>query len=142
MTEVQTPIEELEAFEAAIGAHIKTLEDWAAATEKNSLHVIPKLQPGPNATTQIVVDIHNFGDSAEGGGGTTQMEGVPATYFYEAYREKVGEIFELALEKAKGGVQEKAKAIKARLDAEKKELAAADKALTKYLKPNGARRNK
>jgi hypothetical protein len=126
------PIEELQQYEQTIGEHIGKLKAYAEAAKKADLHFLPHLQEA-DGSSQIVVHIVNF-EPKNGAAGTTVMEGVPAAFLYEAYREHLDAILAAAVKKAEASLGEKAKLLKGAIEQQKKDLAEASKELDKYLK--------
>lgn len=123
-------LREIEAHEKLVDEYRTVLETHAAAcAEHPELHVLPALEKQKDDTTQLAIHIVNIKD---GSVKSLKMEGGPARFFYNAYCEKLPEIFALAKEKADESVASRVTELKAKVAEEKKAIAEAEKTLAKY----------
>lgn len=133
-------IQELEAYETKLTAHIALLETYAAAVREHDLHCLPELKPvtAGGGRTVVSVQVINF---KEGAAKAIRLEGIPAAFFYEAYRAKMGEVFALAVEKARASVTTKAEEYKARIETERQALHNAEQAFDRFLEGSHGKAN-
>jgi len=127
-------IKELEEWKAALGGHIKTIEDtWGIIHANPQLHAVPEFRAGKDGGATVVIRLINFAAGADKKGGELVIEGAPAMLIYEAYREALSGVFAGAIERAKTSVEAKAKEIQQRLAAEKAAIAEAERSLAAFL---------
>ena len=118
-------VDELKKYEEELKGHVQMLEEFSGLSKGKKLHFLPEVC-STEAGSVCVVSVHNPE------GGNTQMNGIPAAFFYEAYREKLPEIFALAVKRAKGSAKSRAEELKKELLEKKKALEEEEKELLAF----------
>lgn len=124
--------EELEQQQAAIQTHVQALETCRESLKKQAnLHFVPKLSDGSVSLQMINIE--------SGKAEAADMAGIPAAFFYEAYREFIPDIFDRAIEMARNSSAELALSFQKRIDEEMAALKQTQKELAPFLPKKTAR---